>query len=124
MSIVELERSLVTLFAEALGLEVDHTIFRGALPPEISDAAAVIVGAAATPNTPSATVYSVQLLGRFRDRDAALALAQAASSIAPYYNGPLTILKAGSAAVYRTRHSGHDVTGLSANFTVRHRSAT
>ena len=122
MSTAALERTLTALFADRLGLVVDQGIFRGALPPERPEAVAVILSAVATPNTPSAPTYSLQLLGRFLDRDTALELAQAADAIAPHHDGPLTILKAGSAAVYRTRHDGRDVAGLSANYTVRHRS--
>ena len=121
-NITDLERTLVDLFADRLGLVVDQTIYRGAIPPEVIDAVAVIVTAIATPNTPSAPTCAVQLLGRFVDRDVALEYAQVADAIAPHYDGPLTVLKAGSAAVYRTRHAGRDVTGISANYTVRYRS--
>lgn len=86
MNIADLERALTAYFAEYLGLAVDERIFRGQLPPELDGGVAVRIesvdASAADFGEPE---YLVQILGKFDDRDEALALADRLARMPPRY---------------------------------------
>jgi len=119
MTIIDLEKDLTNLFAEQLELIVDQTIFRGILPASKVDAIGVHVEDFDTDNAPSIPALTLQLLGRYSDRDQALSFARKIDAALPYYSESLTILKVGSIATYPSTHKGKDVTGISANLSVR-----
>ncbi len=118
MNIVELERALTAFFAELLELEVDTTIFRGVLSANVNNAIGVILSIRDTGNTPSKRHYSLQLLGRFDDQDAARILAEKIEASFPLYAPEWVILKDGCAGTYDTPFDGNDITGISANLEV------
>lgn len=120
MNAVELERLLRGRLAEALKLEPDKTIFRGFVPAEICDALGVILEGFASGNTPGMRHRSVQILGRFRDRDRAMEIAAELDRLFPFWEPDLAVLKSGGAGVYQSRWNGEDVTGVTLNLEAVH----
>jgi hypothetical protein len=124
MTIIDLEHALIGYFAEKLEMTVDKTIFRGILNAKVVDAVGIHIESCDPDNFPSIPILTVQILGRYKDRDDALRIAAKINASLPYYSQNLTILKIGSIATYPTSHKGKDVTGVSANLKIKAKTLT
>jgi hypothetical protein len=83
MDIIEIERTLTTWAGGILGLTVDKIIFRGNIPVG-KTGVAVILGS----EVPSFVqfrprTYNLQILGKFKDRDAASRMLSKISGVLP-----------------------------------------
>ncbi len=116
MNPVESETLLLEYFASVLALERGKHIFRGRLPDGLCDALRIGIEDAGGGNAPHMDTFSVQALGRYENRDAALTLCGRLENAAPYWSPSLILLKRGTASVYPTVHNGRNVWGISANF--------
>lgn len=114
MTVIELESFLTSEFAEALGLETGKTIFREKIPAGKPGMLAMIQSARRG-NRPNLHSFSVQLLGRCRERDEALTLCNRIDSVFPRWKPELVILKESSAVLFRSTLSGNDFWTVSAN---------
>ena len=111
-----IETLLTRIFAAALDLEIDKTIFRGFLPDPVNDALGVIVESFANGNEAAGCrEISFQLLGRFTDRQKAMELSGKIDRWLPKYSTELRLTKSGAVAVYESAASGKKVFELSCN---------
>ena len=85
VNVIELERALLEFFAERLSLTPDASIFRGQLPQEAANGVAIRVDSADAPTEFHEPEYTVQVLGKFDDRDDALMLLNRLVRMAPRY---------------------------------------
>lgn len=116
MNAKTIETLLTQIFAAALTLEIDKTIFRGFLPDKVNNALGVIVEAFDNGNEPAGSVrIAFQLLGRFTDRQKAMDLSRQIDAWLPKYSTELRLTKSGSVAVYESTASGKKVYELSCN---------
>ena len=80
-----LERELTAYFAEKLDLVVDKSIFRGKIPVSVEHGAAVRIESNPENNDLSLPSFSVQILGKYKERDDAWALVTKCAELAPVY---------------------------------------
>lgn len=118
MAAKDIELEITQIFASALTLEIDSTIFRGFVPARKTDALGVIVGGAASGNWPVGEDYPVQLLGRWIDRDAATEMCRKIDAWLPRYDSRFRIVKESSGVVYASTANGKDVWEMSYNLQV------
>lgn len=74
MDIVKLEKELTAYFATALGKVVDTSIFRGALPENVSEGTLVRITNRIAGGMLDQPEFNVQVLGKFAARASAFAL--------------------------------------------------
>ena len=111
-----MEMVLTRIFATALELEIDVSIFRGVLPDGVRNGVGVIVEAFANGNYPGGcNEISFQLLGRFENRQDAMELSRKADQWLPRYSPALRLTKSGSVAVYESSFAGRKVFEISCN---------
>ena len=79
-----LERELTAYFAEKLGLIVDNTVFRGQIPESVEKGAAVRISSSPESDIYSLPAVSVQIIGKYPNRDDALQLAGACGFVPVY----------------------------------------
>ena len=84
LNIPQLERELTEYFAEKLGLVVDNNIFRGQIPEGVETGAAVLISNSPENNDFSLPVMSVQIIGKYRNRDEAWQLVSACGFVPVY----------------------------------------
>lgn len=112
MDIIQIERDLTAYFADIFALEVDKSIFRGSVPAGKSGVA-VIVDTPVYSEIPHLPLqYNVQLLGSFKDRDAAMRFLAKAWNVFPLADVELSSCKVrristrGSGSVFQAPDSG------------------
>ncbi len=127
MDIVTTEQALVAYFASELSLIADSTIFRGSLPPSITNGLGIILDQVSNGNEPASGIITAQIIGRYTDRDTALELMEAFDSLLPVYGVTqtmddtevvLTIVKNSHPACYMVSHQGREITELTANIKI------
>lgn len=120
LTLPEFERKLTRLFADALELQTDRTIFRGLAPERQTDVLGVIVDSAGSGNYPARNwaEYTVQLLGRWQRRDDALEICRKLDAWLPRYSRDLWIVRTGSAAVFESSANGRKVWEVSCNLKI------
>ena len=80
-----LEQDLTAFFACRLGLVVDSAIFRGEIPDGIENGVALRVMGTSEPANNDNPLYSVQIIGKFLDRDDAWKLGTKIYDMIPFY---------------------------------------
>lgn len=85
MDVVLIEKALTNWVAGVLDLTVDSDIFRGGIPTGFNTGVAVILNSEIRDNTLRPRTYSVQVLGKFGDRDSALRMLSRLAEKLPIY---------------------------------------
>ena len=91
MDIIQAERDFTAWIAGKLDLTVDTDIFRGGYPAEANNAVGVLFGSEIKDNYPTDKIHNVQILGKFADRDSALAMVNTLSAVIPCYGDTINI---------------------------------
>ncbi|MEI8245813.1 MAG: hypothetical protein WCI51_08290 [Lentisphaerota bacterium] len=127
MDIIKVEKALTVFWAGVLNKTVDGDIFRGGIPSG-KNGIGVMLGIEITPNEPSMRKFNAQILGKFTDRDVALAILEKAEAAIPVYGVEAgmtgqkvffrAILKQGGSGAYRAPEGGVITEFCSLNFTV------
>lgn len=85
MDVVEIERTLTNWVAELLGLVVDKGIFRGNIPTGKTGVAVILGSEIPGTNRFRPKQYNLQILGKFKDRDAAVRMLSKLSGSLPLH---------------------------------------
>ena len=116
--IIQEEKKIGRLFAEAFGLTIAENFFSTQIPADKINAAALIFNGSNQGNYPAGEIYTAQILGRYQQRADALSLCQKMDGVLPLYSPECFIVKEGSAGVYFTSWNGKDAWGVSMNIRI------
>ncbi len=87
-----LEKALQAWLASKLGLVVDTKLFRGAIPSGVDNAACVRLETPLKENAPvQMDAWNVQILGKFKERDDAMAFVANVSRLVPAHGISITV---------------------------------
>ncbi len=116
--IVEEEKKIGRLLAEAFELTIAENFFSTQIPADRIDAAAVVFNGSRQGNYSAGKVYSAQVLGRYRKREDALAFCGKIDDVLPLYSSRCMIVKDSDAGIYSTSWNGQDAWGVSLNLKI------
>lgn len=122
MDVVDVERALTVLMAERLGLVVDKTVFRGAIPSGNKSAVAVICHGDISGNETGMRRYKCQVLAKYADRDDTARLLDVLNRMLPCWgvkSGNITfraLLKHDGSGCYTAADGGKIKEFMSFNF--------